>query len=78
MEWQLIDTAPKDGSVIMLWVCERPFISHWGKVSLDHHHSYAFPKKLKECWLADDNDAFNWGPNNPTHWATPPEAPKEA
>lgn len=85
MEWQPIDTAPKDGTTIDLWI-----MTQWGSFRLpdckwgvsDWHRAG------EEGWIferRDDSephrDAWNdvcyvYGEENPTHWMPLPEPPK--
>jgi len=78
MKWQPIETAPKDGTEIILGIKLR-----WNKLSLDKH----------ECRIGTGfycagaywykNDAKIWrnrvGQNtlNPTHWMPLPQKPKD-
>ena len=68
-EWQPIETAPKDGTPIILgfpdmacegyWMCD-PSRNHWGETG----------------WFASDSDVLFEHPWKPTHWMPLPEPPK--
>jgi hypothetical protein len=62
MDWQPIETAPKDGTRILLWVLSqydpREAVGRWDS------HGY---------WAIDYNDV----PCDPTHWMPLPAPPKE-
>lgn len=68
-EWQPIETAPRDGSEILLWVGRAwngrlPFVG-----------SYWFGNETKGFWM---NEFYNGGqvPNfAPTHWRPLPAPP---
>jgi hypothetical protein len=63
MEWQPIDTAPRDGRRVMLWLPERgPQWGHWGVPPNDVVPS-------EPCWH-DGEHALSrpWGWKPPSHW----------
>jgi hypothetical protein len=70
MEWQDIETAPKDGTTVDLWVqpCE------------DAPDEYKFdnpPRRAANCYYHD----YTWHgggrwPMEPTHWMPLPSPPK--
>jgi hypothetical protein len=70
MDWQPIETAPKDGTVIDLWdrYGFRWTNRHWG------HHSFLHGKPTDEpSWGAPTTD----GPGpDPSHWMPLPEPPE--
>jgi hypothetical protein len=64
--WQTIDTAPKDGTVILTWcatgsVDERPVVLAWRMVNDGR-------------WDDDSGDSYQ--EYDPTHWTPIPEPPK--
>ncbi len=70
MRWQPIDTAPKDGSSIILgyarshseegrWVSD-PDRNHWGETG----------------WFATDDDVLCVHPSHPSHWMPLPAPPE--
>jgi hypothetical protein len=71
-EWQPIETAPKDGTVIDLWdaYCKCRVVN----ASWAHHYFLNSKPQNEKSWGRDDRD----GPfcAKPTHWMPLPEAPK--
>lgn len=70
MEWQPIDTAPKDGTVVYVWL----------SVKLNKYAAFDFNMKLAQ-WLADAGEWRIEGvggnvPQRPTHWMPLPSPPK--
>ena len=71
--WQPIETAPKDGSEVMLYDprFRRFKIGRWREDDYCPEHG--------ELWLDDSHDDFSTGfascPIQPTHWQPLPEAP---
>jgi len=63
MEWQTIDTAPKDGTIVDVWAWMR----------------YTNARYLNGVWEFDSPDSGYTEdiPNNPTHWMPLPKAPNE-
>lgn len=75
MEWQPIETAPKDGTPVLLFEWrgdpwEEPeaniFVGEW-----DHHRD---GELYKTQWVCTEYEAFN---HNPTHWMPLPPPPKD-
>ena len=67
MDWQPIETAPKDGTVVLLAGCRKPVAAAWLEDEIDY-------------WHVDDNKRGPFalrGPA-PTHWMPIPAAPDEA
>jgi hypothetical protein len=63
MEWQAIETAPRDGRRVLLWLPERgPAWGYWGMPPQD-------VVKSEPCWH-DGEHAFShpWGWRPPSHW----------
>jgi hypothetical protein len=73
-EWQLIDTAPKDGSYIVLWeqYSINPFIGCWsfGRWSVSHEHVDA-----EGGW--DGANVVDRLSGPVTHWMPLPPPPKD-
>lgn len=67
-QWQPIETAPKDGQVIIVWDGEAWEVTAWGKVS--HVPIYGFLQVL----FRDVNDIDLLNPQ-PTHWMPLPNPP---
>ena len=68
MEWQPIETAPRDGSTVDLWTnYGRRTNCKWG------HHSWLNGKPIgAKTWESESMD----GPLPiPTHWIYPPPPP---
>ena len=64
MNWQLIETAPRDGTGLLLWCAEmnEPVIGRW---SVDN-------ATIREWWVD------SWAPpdfDSPTHWMALPAGP---
>lgn len=69
MNWQPIETAPKDGTHIMVW--DASFTDDFGSE----------PQNVVVCWCKDrwelsHYDAFSCSPANVTHWMPLPEPPQ--
>ena len=63
-EWQPIETAPKDGTVVLLAGCRKPVAAAWLEDEIDY-------------WHVDDNKLGPFvlrGPG-PTHWMPLPKPP---
>lgn len=64
MEWQPIETAPKDGRGFLAYEKDkRPFVALW----LDAEH----PDVDEAGWY----EHWNFDPVEPTHWMPLPEPP---
>jgi hypothetical protein len=68
MEWQPIETAPKDGTDILVWDGEIRTITTWGKVS--HIPIYGWLRLV----LSDPNDIDLMDPQ-PIKWQPLPPPP---
>ena len=68
--WQPIETAPRDGTEVDIWV--REYLG-WGKVS-DKGHRITNVRWM-ECNKRWDN---NLATDIPTHWMPIPEGPSAA
>lgn len=62
--WQPIDTAPTDGTHVLLF-CERATVKITGGYYSDHPHDH--------CWIA--GGYMRKGKQKPTHWMPLPDAP---
>ena len=76
-QWQPIETAPKDGTRVLVWSDElylKPYIAWWG---VDANHPEHEPDQFE--WLTGDGDDWSTGyyytPCAPTHWQPLPEPP---
>jgi hypothetical protein len=75
MEWQPIETAPRDGMVLLF----RPSAYEWGKVAPGRHNDdrHAIrPRPYWEMWLKIGGvwESREWPP---THWMPLPQPPKD-
>ena len=75
MGWMPIETAPKDGSLILLF---RPAAFEWGKVAPGKWEDQKYSKKPQPYWeiwlkIGNTRDSREW---NPTHWMPLPPAPE--
>lgn len=66
-EWQPIETAPKDGTEVLLWIDddeESPRKGHWEpRLSLNRPHKWSV--------------AYGWCEDKPTHWMPLPAPPRK-
>lgn len=67
-EWQPIETAPKDGTEILVWMGARILLARWDaetyhKRPRPHWSSFV----MGRTWSRD---------NQPTHWVPLPDPPK--
>jgi hypothetical protein len=73
-EWQLIETAPKDGGPVLLWTDTRGSEDEWYvRDLLDGEH---FACHQIGCWIGD---AGGWHVEKigaPTHWMPLPAPPQ--
>ena len=63
IEWEPIETAPRDGTPLLLWLSaplSKPAIGHW--------------KRDLFCWVVEDGNLERCDEQQPSHWAsvTPP------
>lgn len=73
MEWQPIETAPKDGTRILVVSGEKGFYTAPGDIGVAHWEKQAFPNGVHEwvaVWCCDQVTTFK-----PTHWMPLPEPP---
>ena len=66
MEWQPIETAPKDGSKVLLTDGDRTEIAHW------------WGKAQEGFWEVWTCEPFYEDFKQPTHWMPLPQPPKKA
>lgn len=74
MEWQPIETAPKDGTVILVatWEISADMASaKWNGLYWDTRHMDDDPSHI----LLDEMSFREFG--SPTHWMTPPPPPDD-
>lgn len=71
MDWQTIDTAPMDGSEMVVWSDPRIdiygglFVAHWGNLNSDDDSAEPF-----WCWITKSNGKGDWLHlrSTPSHW----------
>ncbi len=80
-QWQLIETAPKDGTEVDIWVSgpgsrrvtncawRKPRGSNWGD-------RYGDGKVLPEQWVTRDGVSLDRRNGVPTHWMPLPNPPE--
>ena len=71
--WQPIETAPKDGTAILLHIDWEPLtvVGYWGKGQRDHD---GIPDDGSPRWRVKwDQSDIAPGYSEPTHWAPIPE-----
>lgn len=81
-EWQSMESAPKDGTLMLLHVDWEPLtvVGYWGSVD-----PYTVPDTEPPLtddgaavWRAGwDNQRIDWGYDEPTHWAPLPADPEK-
>ena len=71
MEWQPIETAPKDGSHILLGNETLSSVGSWLS-DMDYGAEYEGQLGVAGWWCLDSNDC------QPTHWMPKPDPPKGA
>jgi hypothetical protein len=69
-EWQLIETAPKDGSEILAYANNSILIVRWADCSFDPPCSMGWASTY-------DHDAMHYNEEHPTHWMILPQAPNQ-
>ena len=71
--WQTIDSAPKDGTQVLLW-CDN-----YGVEIGSYRNDMNDDEGDDPCWLDNSHDDFSCGyastPLSPTHWMPLPEGP---
>ena len=81
MEWQPIETAPKDGTLIILWNSTKGLNrAYFGSWRVDSSEEHLEDSSLAN-WFDDSYDDFSLGysslPLNPTHWMPLPPPPSK-
>jgi hypothetical protein len=75
IDWKPIETAPTDGTRIVLWRPER------GVVCPGYYCDDSYSKKPKPYWSDQGVNLFgvrSMREDRPTHWAPIPQGPVEA
>lgn len=79
MEWQPIETAPRDGTPVLLWP-PHPWSSNW-RTSTPSQKMHAWVGQwmdMAKGWVASPCEATEYEPEtqNPTLWQPLPEPPE--
>ncbi len=75
MEWKPIDSAPKDGTVILLGFASIRGGAE-GSVDVGYWMNSPETNYWREVgWFATDDDVLTQHPQHPTHWMPLPEPP---
>lgn len=74
MEWQSIDTAPIDGTKVLLWwrSCKEPSIGWYADPSNLFRSYYHF---AQEGWICEGDEVIPKNQQDCTHWMPLPEPP---
>ena len=70
-DWQPIETAPKDGTRILLWDTDEVVIAKWDDISMGGAEGWQIAVVNMLSGLKHYEAAFN-----PTHWMPLPEPPR--
>lgn len=71
MEWQPIETAPKNGSILLVTDKEEMYLAGWW------NWSFVFPTRGTDAWRVVGSDRGDGCEIiNPTHWLPLPAIPK--
>lgn len=76
MKWQPIDTAPKDGEKILLYVPNIKF-PQYSKISIGKWDNDKYVKKPRPYWDYGELRVTDMRNKQPTHWMPLPEPPVE-
>jgi len=71
--WEPIETAPKDGSRIMVWIPDT--LSQYGNVVTAAHAAFACWYPKESFWVAED--PLIASVQTPTHWMPLPPPPEQ-
>lgn len=74
-QWQPIETAPKDGSPVLLFFPEFKRKIHVGYYLMREIYEYGKLTSKEEMWRCDLIIENFLTPGTPTHWMPMPEAP---
>jgi hypothetical protein len=71
VDWQPIETAPKDGTRILLWDTDEAVIAKWGEISMGGAEGW----QIAVVNMVGDVNYYE-AAFNPTHWMPLPEPPR--
>lgn len=71
-EWREIETAPKDGSYILVTMGRGAWVAHWAPVAVS---GYRFERPWRSVMLNHDHIAVTARHLPPTHWMPLPHPP---
>lgn len=74
MKWQTIDTAPKDGTAIIVFV-PKQYYGGGGRVCLARWNDDKYARKPRPFWSRSLSDKTGDRASPPTHWMPLPEPP---
>jgi len=76
MQWQSIETAPRDGTRILVFCKDHIYIAYWNINACVWNDC-----DIRQCWTVYDVDDFYYSIHltnpTPTYWMPLPEPPKE-
>jgi hypothetical protein len=71
-EWQKIETAPKDGRLVIVWEsADRVYSASWWSAERWADENGGEPDEYQEGWFTDDEDELG-----PFYWMPLPEPPE--
>ena len=72
LNWNLIETAPKDGTHILLWDGAKRVLAFWG----EYENGWMVPWEDDNLLSSAHNNEGEYAQvRNPSHWIPLPEAP---
>jgi hypothetical protein len=71
VDWQPIETAPKDGTRILLWDTDEAVVAKWDDISMGGAKGW----QIAVVKLIGDVNYYE-ATFNPTHWMPLPEPPR--
>lgn len=81
MEWRSIETAPKDGTNILIFARDFPAIAWWANVYYFNYDKDEMVEGEEWAQWICDNPYYNsvlTGDRTPTHWMPLPNPPEGA
>lgn len=73
-EWRKIETAPKDGTRVILYFAHKDICIGGSYEEIDESDFESGERKWKD-WIVDDELFFEEPVNEPTHWMPLPKPP---